>query len=363
MSAESSTSGHGVGALTHIWADIPALAAAAGLGLFVWLLFARPDPPGARLLLEVAAVVAFVVGSAALASVFAGAALLEEHSDAEPLRFQEAGWILSLPVGLVVTVVLVVSRNPALPGNAFTIYIRPLLVAVGFAAVLWAVLTRLLLRREGLTRDDYACAPFMPRAQYMPLVRRKQAWLAARRVAELTPLQAQTQLPDIVPALADRLQRARTDDEAKHILQLLGGLGQTSVAPVLLESLASPRPPVRRAAAVAIGRLELLEAQPQLVQAALEDKHAMVRRAAVVALGKLKDRMALPTLLQAVEDKDTGTAQSACVALGKLRDPEALPALEQALKDRRTQVRGSAAKAIEQMTGDRPEVEDEGAEK
>lgn len=331
--------------------------------MFFWLLIARPVAAQARLLFETSAVIGFVVGTIAFSSVLGGGALLEEQSEAEPLRFQEAGWILGLPVGVLTALLVLAFRDQELAGSYFTLYVRPLVICVAFGAILWAVLTRLLLRREHLTRDDYACAIYMTRDQYAPLARRKQAWRLTRHVMGLTAEQAKAHLPDIVPALADKLHTTRRDPEARHVLELLGGLGEQSVGPVLLEALDEKRPANRRAAAIALGRLGRQDAVPKLLEIAGSDTQAMVRRAAVVALGKLKDRLALSTLLQALQDTDRLTRQSACVALGKLRAPEALPGLETCLKDGAPQVRQSAANAIERITGDAPEVEDEEGEK
>lgn len=344
--------------LAALWAGVPAAAAALCLALFLWLFLARPMPPQPRLLMEVAALIGFIVGAMSFASVVGGGALLEEQSQAEPLRFQEAGWILGLPVGILIGILLATFRTP-LEGNLFTLYARPLIVTIAFAATLWAVLTRLLLRQQGLARDDYACAIFMPRTHYEALGRRKQAWRAVRQVEKLGEQEAREYLPDIVPALAEKLRETRDQKTAEHIMSLLGSLGEGSIAPLLLEMLAAPSAASRRAAAVALGRLRLLEAEPKLTEAALHDDREMVRRAAVVALGKLKSPTALPALLSTLGDPDVGVRQSAAVALGHLRSPEALPALHEALNDPQQRVRQSSARAIERITGDEPEDEDD----
>lgn len=344
--------------LGALWAGLPAAAAVFCLAIFLWLFLARPLPPQPRLLMEVAAVIGFIVGAMSFASVVGGGALLEEQSQAEPLRFQEAGWILGLPVGILAGILLVTFRTPV-EGNLFNLYARPLIVAVAFAATLWAVLTRLLIRQQRLTRDDYACAIFMSREHYEKLGRRKQAWRVVRQVEKLGEQEARGHLPDIVPALAEKLRETRKEKTAEHIMSLLGSLGEGSVAPLLLEMLAAPSASNRRAAAMALGKLRLLESEPKLAEAALHDGREMVRRAAVVALGKLKSPTSLPALLSALQDPDVGTRQSATVALGHLRSTEALPALEEALKDRQQRVRQSAARAIERITGDQPEDDDE----
>jgi hypothetical protein len=349
--------------LAHVWASAPLVCGGACLALFFWLVIGRPAPPEGRLLLEVAAVIGFVVAALSWASVVGGGALLEENSPAEPLRLREAGWIMGVPVGIPFGILLIVFRAEMSPDNYFDLYVRPLVVAIALSATLWAVLTRMVLKREGLTADDYACAPFMNREVYEPLARRKLAWRHARKARKLTLAEAQQHMPDIVPALADRLRTNDDDLEDKHILDLLGSLGEKSVGPALIEALDAERGPNRRAAAIALGKLELLEAAPKLSQVALEDKRAEVRRAAVVALGKLRADIVLPALVQAIQDKDAPTRQSACVALGKLKSQDALPALQACLQDGDPQVRKSAARAIKSLTGVEPQVTDPEAEK
>jgi len=341
-----------------VWAFVPLACAAACLLLFFFLLISDSVPPGPCLLLEVSAVIALIVGSSAFASVLWGAALLEEQSDSEPLRFQEAGWILGLPVGILVALVMLLASPPSEGGNTFKLYALPLLISIAFCATLWAVLTRVLLRREALTRDDYACAAFIAPVEYAPLARRKQAWRAARDPRKLTPDEARAHLPDIVHALAEQLEKTRDDVPGNHIMELLGALGEASVAPELIAALGSKRPSNRRVAAIALGKLGVLESLPALADHVTEDQEAMVRRAAVVALGKLDSAMAVPTLLKALEDKEPSVRQSACVALGNLRAQEALPALCEAAKEAKATVRQSATKAIERISGQAPQVED-----
>lgn len=342
--------------LAYVWAGFPMLCAVACLGLFVWLLLGRPMPHGPRLLLEVSLVTGFIVGCSAFASVLGGAALLEEQSDAEPLRFQEAGWILGLPVGVVLALAFLLAQPPTTGGSNFNLYGRPLLIVIAFCATLWGVLTRAFLKREGLTRDDYACAAFLSPVQYAPLARRKHAWRAARTPEKLTLEEARAHMPDIVPALAERLSKAPDGPQGNFLAQLLGNLGEASVAPELLAALESKRYANRRVAAIALGKLGVLEALPALAQHAVADAEASVRRASVVALGKLDSAMATPALIQALADKATAVRQSACVALATLHATEALPALEELARTTKGNVQQAAQKAIERISGQPAEV-------
>lgn len=346
------------GFLAHLWANAPLACGGACLALFFWVLIARPVPPPARLLMEVAAVIGLVIGAISAASVIGGAALLEENSAAEPLRFREAGWIMGVPVGIAFGILLATLHSEPITGSYFDLYVRPLIIAIALGATVWATLTRALLRREGLSFEDYACALFMSREAYAPLARRKMAWRAAGHARKLTLPEAQQHMPDIVPALAERLHATRNDIEGKHVLDLLGALGEKSVGPVLIEALGVERASNRRAAAMALGKLGLIEAAPRLAEVAVQDKQAAVRRAAVVALGKLKTAAALPALIKATEDNDAGTRRSACVALGKLKARDALPTLHACLQDSDRDVRKSAASAVEAITGQDVQVDE-----
>ena len=74
-----------------------------------------------------------------------------------------------------------------------------------------------------------------------------------------------------------------------------------------------------------------------------------IRRAAAVALGKLGDARAVPELIKALNDPDDKVRRSTVVALGRIGDPRALNPLSKALDDENEQVRQSASVALRKM--------------
>lgn len=333
----------------YLWVYTSLLAALACGVAFVYLLLRRPVPPDARLLLEMMSVVGAFSGLSTVGSVLGGHRLLEEEDPAEPLSLKEAGWLLGVAPGILVAILHILVGHPQ-PGQTYLqVYIFPFIVSGAFFALLWSVIGRGLARRAGLGLNDYACALFMPSEQYLPLAGRKRAWRLAQRRVLPSLQEARKHLPDLVPALAYRLHHSRKDEEKRLVLALLSDLGDASVAPVLLETLRSERTAHRRAAAVALGKLQVAAAAPPLAGIALEDAEPSVRRSAVVALGKLRAAEALPALQAALQDKEAAVRQSACVALGRLRVDSARVLLQTCLQDPSEAVRKSAAKALERL--------------
>ncbi|MEN6644546.1 MAG: HEAT repeat domain-containing protein [Armatimonadia bacterium] len=346
--------------LRYVWVYVSLLAALACGAAFVYLLLKRSVPPDARLVLEVISVVGAFSGLSTVGSVLGGHRLLEEEDPAEPLSLKEAGWLLGVPPGILVALLQILFGHPE-PGHTYLqVYLFPFIISGAFFALLWAVLGRALARTAGLGLSEYACALFMPPGQYLPLSRRKRAWRVAQRHLLPSLEQAREYLPDIIPALAYRLQHSRRDNEKNLVLALLSDLGDASVAPVLLETLHSERTAHRRAAAVALGKLGVTDAAPALAGLAVEDAEPSVRRSAVVALGKLRAPEALPALQAALQDKEAAIRQSACVALGKLRLDSVRVLLQTCLQDSSEAVRKSAAKALEHLDSD--EVDEENGE-
>lgn len=330
----------------YFWVYASLLAGLTCAAAFVYLLLKRPVPPDVRIVLEIMAVLGAISAFSTVGSVLGGRRLLEEEDAAEPLTIKEAGWLLGVPPGILVALAQILFV-PGQPGQSYLqAYIFPFIISGAFFALLWAVIGRGLARRAGLGLNEYACALFMERDDYLPLARRKRAWRVVQRRLLPTLEQAREHLPEIIPALAYRLQHSRDDNEKDLLLALMRDLGDASVAPALLATLQSDRKAHRRAAAVALAKLQVSDAAPALARLAIEDPEALVRRSAVVALGKLQAPEALPALQAALRDKDATIRQSACVALGRLRLDSARVLLETCLQDSSEAVQKSAAKAL-----------------
>ena len=133
---------------------------------------------------------------------------------------------------------------------------------------------------------------------------------------------------------------------ALHIADILAGLGQAAVQPLLQEF---PRlPSLARVAAIDIlGRLRSPEAVPLLSQLLLDaDENARAR--AAHSLGLIGDPRAAPALIRALEDPAWPVRAMAAKAIGMLAGSEGIGALEQALADREWWVRSNAADALRQ---------------
>jgi HEAT repeat protein len=89
---------------------------------------------------------------------------------------------------------------------------------------------------------------------------------------------------------------------------------------------------VRSGAASFLGNSKDPRAVPSLINA-LNDEDTGVRREAVMALGEMKDSRAVPFLINALRDKDKGIRFEAAKALGKFNDPRAIGAVEPLIQD------------------------------
>ncbi|MCI0397430.1 MAG: HEAT repeat domain-containing protein, partial [Chloroflexi bacterium] len=82
---------------------------------------------------------------------------------------------------------------------------------------------------------------------------------------------------------------------------------------------------------------------------ALQDKDRHTRRAAAEALGEIGDAAAVASLLSALQDKDENVRWAAAGALGQIGDAGAVPHLLAALQDEDEYVRWAAAGALNQI--------------
>jgi len=155
--------------------------------------------------------------------------------------------------------------------------------------------------------------------------------------------------PRAVPGLIDAL-RDESADVRRHAAAALADTGDLRAVEPLMATLDDASPEVRRFVAIALGELGDRRAVPGLV-ALLEDSSAEVRRFAAIALGTLGDLQAVEPLIAAVGDASAEVRRFAIIALGDLGDRRAIPALTRALQDESAEVRRFAALALGEMGG------------
>ncbi|MDD4161245.1 MAG: HEAT repeat domain-containing protein [Methanothrix sp.] len=131
----------------------------------------------------------------------------------------------------------------------------------------------------------------------------------------------------------------------------LGEIGETSVEP-LAKAVKYNNVIVRQWAALSLGGINDSRVAEILIQT-LEDDNVSVRRAALTALGDNKNPMAMYPLIQALKDDDPGIRADAASALNSYNDPDVTDALIQALKDKDGLVRKSAASSLDSDKDDR----------
>jgi HEAT repeat protein len=119
-----------------------------------------------------------------------------------------------------------------------------------------------------------------------------------------------------------------------------------------MEQLGDPDPAVRRQAANSLAALEAKEAVPGLITA-LKDKDTGVRASAAEALWSIgpEAKEAVPDLIAALKDKSPEVRLNAAGALGEIgaEAKDAVPALNACLKDRDKDVHDEARKALEKI--------------
>ncbi len=100
---------------------------------------------------------------------------------------------------------------------------------------------------------------------------------------------------------------------------------------LLIAQLGNNDEKLKKEAIFQIGRLNILQAIPKLIDLLKKDENSVVRNSAARTLGKLNDptqiEITLKALIEALSDTDYYVQSNACWSLGKLRDPRAIPAL------------------------------------
>jgi putative membrane-bound dehydrogenase-like protein len=139
------------------------------------------------------------------------------------------------------------------------------------------------------------------------------------------PLLALAQVLEDGPILADALRR-------------IGKYSKLPAAPVLTRKLSSPEAEVRAAAIEALGQLRAKEGRASLL-ALLQDKDVRVRRAAAGAAGQLEARQTIEPLLKLATDADPAVRRASLDSLRLLREPRAVPLAVAALGDRQVEIK------------------------
>lgn len=175
---------------------------------------------------------------------------------------------------------------------------------------------------EGFTM----AADEMVKALYDPLpkVRRQAAQALARLRDPASQHRAAT-------ALIEQLGQ-HPDLVEEETIEALGAMRDVRAVELLSSLLKSPRTLVRRAAAKALGLMEVPAAVAPLIEAAGASDDPDLRRAAVQALRRLEEPEAAPMLAAATLDRRASVRVAAAEAVAELGIKEAAPKLRQALE-------------------------------
>lgn len=155
------------------------------------------------------------------------------------------------------------------------------------------------------------------------------------------------------PAASLLLERLKEEQRSTYRRRLLGALIQQGkvAMPSLLESLQDPRWYVVRDAAFVLGEFRAEEAIGPLARQ-LKHKDHRVRWEVVKALGLIGDPKAAEPLLVALQEKDRMTCQYAIAALGDLKEAKAAaPLIGIASKHKDRELRKAAIMALGQVGG------------
>lgn len=179
-------------------------------------------------------------------------------------------------------------------------------------------------------------------ADPLPRVRRGAAQAIGRIIAGTSQVEVASAIVSHIRANPDMVE-----EETLEALEAVSGLGEPipGAAACLTDLLHSPRGPIRRAAAHALGRLGLDQAVAPLCEAA-ESDDADLCRAALQALRILGDTSAGPTLVRALRNRHPSVSTAAAEAVSELQIVEAAPVLREILAEEDIRIEGVVFRPI-----------------
>ncbi|MFH1480091.1 MAG: HEAT repeat domain-containing protein [Pseudomonadota bacterium] len=133
-------------------------------------------------------------------------------------------------------------------------------------------------------------------------------------------------------------------DVRKTALEALGELKDPRAVPPLIAALKDRNTAVQGIAKGSLIRIGKV-AVPNLLEA-LEDGHPHVREFAAEMLGKIKDSRSVQSLIHTLRDQEPSVRGSAALALGRIGDPKGVQPLLSVLQDGDPYVRGNVASAL-----------------
>lgn len=157
-------------------------------------------------------------------------------------------------------------------------------------------------------------------------------------------------IPDLLEVLEhedSRLHEFISLDES--VVNALMQIGSAPAIAALLSIAENQSFLIRRKVLELFGILRCQIAVPTL-QKALKDGNAAIRGIAVTSLGQIGDKLAMPYLLQALDD-DSCVCENAARALGQIGSKDAVPKLLQMLKNEDHYIRWSASDALGKIGG------------
>jgi HEAT repeat protein/protein-S-isoprenylcysteine O-methyltransferase Ste14 len=150
-------------------------------------------------------------------------------------------------------------------------------------------------------------------------------------------------IEDLVRTLKDADNR----DEKRRAADLLAGMGESAVDPLIV-LLKEEDPVVRAYAASALGGTRSERGVLVLI-ALLNDRDLYVRRSAVESLGRTGSPLAIHPLVESLRDRTKDVGSYAARALGQIGDPEVIPPLIGALEDPAANTTSAAAQALGEL--------------